>query len=340
MTYEGLLNIILPEDRGAMRAGVQQSLESNTIYNVQYRVVWPDKSIHWVQVAGLPNYDEKGTPVKMVGVSTEITRQKLFEQELGRQVQERTSEIAQKNIELAKMNDELTSFAYVSSHDLQEPLRKIQTFAGRISDTEGGKLSEGGRQMFEKMTNAAARMRRLIDDLLAYSRLNNSDHALELIPVTPLLDEVAEDMKELMQEKQASLQIGVMCEMPVIAFQFRQLFSNLLSNSLKFASPHRAPQISVKSNIEKGSTLLSMGLSDKTNYCHITYRDNGIGFDPEHSAKIFEVFQRLHTNGVYEGTGIGLAIAKKIVENHHGAITASSEPDKGVTFDIYFPMGE
>jgi len=250
----------------------------------------------------------------------------------------KTEELLKKqNEELAKMNIELKSFAYISSHDLQEPLRKIQTFSGRILEKEYSNLSESGREYFNRMNDAAKRMQTLIKDLLDYSRMGNEERMFEHTDLTKIIQEIKEELHEEIQVKNATIKADEMCFANIIPFQFRQLLYNLISNSLKFSAPQRASIIEIKSTISKGSTFRNPQLQTDANYCHISIQDNGIGFDTQYKDRIFEVFQRLHGIEKYKGTGIGLAIVKKIIDNHNGFITAEGEINKGATFDIYIP---
>lgn len=245
--------------------------------------------------------------------------------------------IQQKNMELEKMNKELQSFAYISSHDLQEPLRKIQTFAARITEKEENNLTDYGRDMFNRMQDAAKRMQILIQDLLAYSRTNTAERKLETTDLNQILEDIKQDFKEELKEKQATIETDHLDVVDIIPFQFRQLMNNLISNSLKFSDPNRPLRIQISSEMAHGKDLNNENLSPQTKYCHITVSDNGIGFEQQYSQKIFEVFQRLHAKHEYSGTGIGLSIVKKIVDNHHGVITAIGELNVGATFDIYLP---
>lgn len=248
--------------------------------------------------------------------------------------------VRQKNTELEKMNKELQSFAYISSHDLQEPLRKIQTFASRINQMEENNLSEPGKNMFIRMQVAANRMQTLIQDLLAYSRTNVTEYRFELTDLNQIIAEVKEDLEEELLEKQAIIKTGVLFHVAVIPFQFRQLLVNLISNSLKFIKPETLPIVEISSAIGFGKEFPNPKLSPEILYCHIRVSDNGIGFEQQYNEKIFEVFQRLHGKHEYIGTGIGLSIVKKIVDNHHGYIDANGEPRKGATFNIYLPAPE
>ncbi len=247
--------------------------------------------------------------------------------------------------ELIIANKELVAFTYISSHDLQEPMRKIQTFAGRLLETEHQNLSETGQDYFKRMQSAANRMQLLLTDLLAFSRVNSGELKFETTDLKSLVEEVENDFKERIEAIHATFEIKQLGTATIVPIQFRQLIQNLLGNALKFSKPDKAPHIIVGSKIAKGSELSiekmmtsqQTSLSPEKSYCHITFSDNGIGFEPEFKEQIFEVFQRLHSKSEYEGTGIGLAIVKKIVENHNGIITATSELDKGATFDIYIP---
>ncbi len=248
--------------------------------------------------------------------------------------------------ELIIANKELVAFTYISSHDLQEPMRKIQTFAGRLLETEHQNLSETGQDYFRRMQSAANRMQQLLKDLLAFSRVNSGELKFETTDLKSLVEEVENDFKETIEKANATFEIHDLGKANIVPIQFRQLIQNLLGNALKFSKPDKAPHIVVSSKIGRGSELYKekmmalqqlKKLSPDRSYCHITFTDNGIGFEPEFREQIFEVFQRLHSKKDYEGTGIGLAIVKKIVENHNGIITATSELDKGATFDIYIP---
>jgi PAS domain S-box-containing protein len=247
-------------------------------------------------------------------------------------------ELVEKNRELETMNQDLSSFAYVSSHDLQEPLRKIQTFAARISEIEGEKLSEKGKDYFQRMQNAALRMQTLIEDLLSYSRTNTAEKKFEMTDLNQLLKEVQSELAETIDEKKAVIQASPLPILNVIPFQTKQLLSNILSNALKFSKADEPPRINITTDLVKGKNTKNSHVDQNRSYRHIAIRDNGIGFEPEHTQKIFEVFQRLHGRSEYSGTGIGLAICKKIMDNHHGLITAESELDQGATFHLYFPV--
>ncbi|MCY7293178.1 MAG: PAS domain-containing protein, partial [Ferruginibacter sp.] len=247
--------------------------------------------------------------------------------------------------ELSIANKELLAFSYISSHDLQEPLRKIQTFASLIAEQEYEVLSAKGKDYFYRMEESAKRMQTLIEDLLAYSRTNVTDRNFVKTNLNEIVDEVMNDMSDLLQQKNATLQLLGVCEIDIIPFQMRQVMNNLISNAIKFTTPSVTPNIIIVCKIDTAenfvkeiSILSSEKLSAKKQYCRITFKDNGIGFDPQYKDKIFEVFQRLHGKESYAGTGIGLAIVKKIVQNHNGVITAEGKLNEGSTFSIYLPV--
>jgi PAS domain S-box-containing protein len=251
-----------------------------------------------------------------------------------------TSAIEQKNKDLEEMNRELASFSYVASHDLQEPLRKIQMFSKRILEKEIEMLSANGKEMFNRINNASGRMQQLILDLLTYSRTNTSEKYFEKTDLNVLVQQVKNELTEKLNEVHATVEISDLPKLKVIPFQFHQLFTNMLSNSLKFVNHQIQPHILIKADIVEGNKIQDADLPGQKKYHRIAIMDNGIGFEPTHNHQIFELFQRLHARSEYEGTGIGLAICKKIVENHNGTITASGQPGKGATFTIYLPTDE
>jgi light-regulated signal transduction histidine kinase (bacteriophytochrome) len=254
-----------------------------------------------------------------------------------RELAEQNEEIEKQANELRNANKELEAFTYVSSHDLQEPLRKIQTFIAILLETEEQNLSEQGKHNFQRVRLAAERMRQLIESLLAFSHTNTTERTFEDTDLNAILEDVKNELKDRIESKSAVIEASDLGFVKIIPFQFTQLMQNLISNALKFSKPDVPSRIVIKCNMIKGTELKMAKLSPDKSYCHISFKDNGIGFAPHFSERIFEVFQRLHNRDAYEGTGIGLSIVKKIVENHNGVITANGEVMKGATFDIYIP---
>jgi signal transduction histidine kinase len=266
-----------------------------------------------------------------------LVKERAFTEELEKRIKERTAELEEKNEVLVRMNAELQSFTYISSHDLQEPLRKIQTFVSRIDQTESEYLSESGRELFTKLKGSAERMRMLINDLLTYSHADVSEQEFEVTDLNAILSSVKEDLEEELLERKAIIEAAELCHAPVIPFQFRQMLYNLISNSVKYASPERPSKIKVYAQMIPASAIIHDFQPVGNDYYHIHVIDNGIGFDPVYKEKIFEVFQRLHHRSSFSGTGIGLAIVKKIVENHNGKIYAEGKLNEGAAFHIYLP---
>jgi PAS domain S-box-containing protein len=277
--------------------------------------------------------NRKGQVIGFSHITRDLTESRKKDEE----IREYTRRLEQKNIELEKKNKELASFAYVSSHDLQEPLRKIQTFADRILDLDEDNLSGAGRDYFKRIESSAGRMQQLIRDLLDYSRLNSPGERCEMHDLKSIVNEVKHDFIEEIRACRAEIEVQDMCKIPVMAFQFRQLVRNLLSNALKFADPSRPPHIKIRSEMVSGDHVKIESVNQSERFCHIIFSDNGIGFEPRFNNQIFEVFQRLHGQEHFPGTGIGLAICKKIVENHNGVIEAQGMPDTGATFHIFLP---
>jgi signal transduction histidine kinase len=238
--------------------------------------------------------------------------------------------------ELMIAHKELESFHYISCHDLQEPLRKIQVFISRIVNKEV-KSPGKAREYLYKIEKAALFMQTLLSDLLEYSSINSDEKKFEYIPVKPIIKKIIEDFKETIHAKKAVVEITSSCDARIMPLQFRQMMHNLMDNSLKFSNPEKKPHIHIDCRVLKHSETIGLRLSSEKQYCHITIADNGIGFDPQYKDRMFNIFQRLNDKTQYEGTGIGLAIVKKIVENHNGIITTNGELNKGARFDIYLP---
>ena len=247
----------------------------------------------------------------------------------------------QQNISLLnKTNQELEQFAYVASHDLQEPLRKISTFSDRLQMKYSEALPADANQLIERMVSAVSRMRVLINDLLIFSRAGRlTPESIKPVNMNEMLQEVISDLEVTLEEKNVLVKYD---QLPVIEgsdTSFHQLFQNLLANSIKFASPARRLEINIHHQIMTGIEL-GIGKENRSNdvFCRISLEDNGIGFDQAHADRIFLIFQRLHGISEYSGTGIGLAICKKIVDSHNGFIQAHGVPDKGATFVVILPL--
>lgn len=261
---------------------------------------------------------------KWVGTFTDIHDQKEVNETLEAKVHERTEELIAKNKELEASNHELQQFASVASHDLKEPLRKIQIFSTIVKDRHLNG-SEQAEDNMGRIIEASQRMTGLINDLLNYSRLS-IDTLFEEVDLKQIIEEIVKDLEFTIEDKKATITVSEVPTIQAVPGQMRQVFQNLLSNSLKFAKPSLQPEINVS------AVLLPNDM------CRIVVKDNGIGFDEQYLDRIFTIFQRLNARESYEGTGIGLAIVKKIIEKHGGTITAKSQPGDGAAFIIELPV--
>ncbi|WP_278010351.1 sensor histidine kinase [Flavobacterium gyeonganense] len=246
-------------------------------------------------------------------------------------------ELEKSNDALKHSNHELAQFAYVASHDLQEPLRKIQIFAGLLKD---GKSSMAPETIVSKIASSSARMSMLISDLLAFSRLLNPEKSFKPVNLNLVIKDLWNDFEIAAQEKNATLIVESLPVVNASKLQMNQLFYNLMSNALKFTKAGTRPEINI--NVETvARTYLENITRDaivSDNYYHITFTDNGIGFEKDYENQIFEIFKRLHEQHIFPGSGIGLALCKRIVMNHQGVMYAESEPNKGTKFHIFLPV--
>jgi light-regulated signal transduction histidine kinase (bacteriophytochrome) len=233
---------------------------------------------------------------------------------------------------LERSNRELQEFAYVASHDLQEPLRKIEAFGDRLNKRYGALLPDEGKMFVERMQNAAERMRRLINDLLSYSRVVTKANPFVKVDLKDVLSGVLSDLQIRLDETKGEIRIGDLPTIDADTTQMRQLFQNLLSNALKFKKADVSPVIDITARI------VAVDAEWGGDVVEITIADNGIGFDNAYKDQIFKIFQRLHGRLEYEGTGVGLATVRKIVERHSGSIDANGVPGEGATFTIQLPL--
>ena len=334
------VDVVHPDDLAVVYAGFGKALEQQTGFALEYRVInHATSKFEWFKVLGVPKFEE-GKMVGFIGTAMNIDKQKSFADQLREEVSSRTKQLADSNLKLEEMNKELQSFAYISSHDLQEPLRKIQMFSEVLMEKEYDKLSSSGKTKFEKIQSAAYRMQSLINDLLSYSRTDTEKRVFETIDLKNLVDDVKNDLGEELSKKGGTITLKNSIEIEVVKFQFRQLMYNLLSNSIKYSRSDVAPVVTVETEIITNAKSIDENLLNNKEYVQITITDNGIGFEEQFSKKIFEVFQRLHSKQEYVGTGIGLAIVKKIVQNHLGSISAEGIPGEGSVFKILVPKNQ
>ncbi|AWK07455.1 PAS domain-containing sensor histidine kinase [Flavobacterium crocinum] len=332
----GWLQVVHPDDREENVKLWMESVKTGHDFLFVHRFKRYDGEYRWQLSRAVAQLDEFGKISMWVGTSTDIEDQKNFTNQLEEQIIDRTTQLEIQNRDLVNMNIELQSFAYISSHDLQEPLRKIQTFASRLNELDDQNISANAKTYLSRIEISARKMQTLIQDLLTYSRANSADRVFTTVNINDILDEVISDFSEKIEEKKAKVEFHDLGEAVLIQFQFRQLLHNLVENALKFSRNGIPPRVQISVTEVNGSAIPNAEFKDKI-YHHLKVSDNGIGFDMEYKEKIFEVFQRLNTESEFKGTGIGLAIVKKIVENHKGFVTVSSEKDKGSTFNVFIP---
>jgi len=267
---------------------------------------------------------------KMVGavvIFKDITERKRTEEALAR-----------KASELARSNAELEQFAYVASHDLQEPLRKIRAFGDRLRGKVEAANLQDGRDYLARMQNAAARMQTLINDLLTFSRVISTTQPFVPVDLGAMTKEVLTDLEVRIEQTKAKVEVGTLPTIDADPLQMRQLLQNLIGNALKFQAPNAQPFVKIEAQIVKVPFAGGADDSPDAEVCELTVQDNGIGFEEKYSEKIFAMFQRLHGRNEYEGTGVGLAVCRRITERHSGSIQAKSKPGEGATFIVTLPV--
>ncbi len=295
----------------------------------------------------VPIHDEAGDIFRWFGTGTDITEQLLARKAEARAIREqvareaaeqREEQLRRHAAELERSNRELQDFAYVASHDLQEPLRKISTFTDLVLEDYGKVLDGDGRSYLERVQMAAVRMSRLIKDLLTFSRVETKGRPFEEIDLNEVLREVLTDLEVLLDDTGGTIDVGPLPIIEADPMQMRQLFQNLIGNALKFHRQDEAPAVSIRASYVDPEKLDDDDAGEGEKRCRIEVADNGVGFEEKYLDRIFSPFQRLHGRSEYEGTGIGLAICRRIAERHEGSITARSKPGMGSTFVVELPV--
>jgi len=313
----------------AFREEVSQTVDlvyqtGRAVKGIEYQVLRQDGTSLYVETSASLARDAADQPIGIHGIMRDVTTRKQAEQFL----------IERKSLE--RSNRELEQFAYVASHDLQEPLHKIKAFSERLKSKFGASLGNDGRDYLERMLNASDRMQMLIDNLLDLSRVTTKVESFSAVDLTKVAREVLADLEAQVEQTQARVDLGDLPTLEADPLQMRQLLQNLISNALKFCRPPNKPDIQVFSRASSAQRVIpglgSVALVD------IIVQDNGIGFDEKYLDRLFQPFQRLHSRGEYAGTGIGLAICHRIVERHGGRIVARSVPGQGSTFTVTLPV--
>lgn len=331
----GWASIIHPSDYSGFNKDLNNAVTRQIPFSGQFRFKErSDGGYLWHFMSLIPLKSDKQSVTRWTGFIVDIDAQKKIEQTLKNnkelhsaqeQLYQNQEELQQKVIELNRSNHELEQFAHLATHDLQEPLRKLFFYSDLLKKKYAAKIDAAGIGVLNNMTNAATRMRELINDLLSYSRLQKQDVTFETVKLNDVIAEVIRDLDLPIKEKNAAIEV---CEFPDITgnlLRLRQLFNNLISNSLKYSRPGVPPRIQITMTTDQSNIT-------------IVVKDNGIGFEEKHSEKIFGLFERLHTRDQFPGTGIGLSICRKIAELHHGKISASSVLNEYARFDITLPL--
>ncbi|MEP6738282.1 MAG: ATP-binding protein [Chryseolinea sp.] len=352
LTRKQYASRIHPDDIETRRIAHELSLESGVL-QYEARILWSAGGSHWVKVNGTVLYDNERKPIRLIGIAQDINDEKHFYSELQRQVQERTEELQAVNEEIAATNEELSEsnhllveankdleqFNYAASHDLQEPLRKIQTFINLLIDGDRIRNEDSDRDYLTKISNSATRMKSIIDDLLSYSHNTIKDHDHVTVDLNDVIKNVLEDLELVVRNKNALIELDELPKIKAIPTQMHQLFLNLISNALKFSKASISPMVNIRTRLLTNEDIVSYrNLDQQWDYFEVSVSDNGIGFSEKYAEYIFGLFKRLHTKSTYSGTGIGLTLCKKIARNHHGEIYAKSEEGVGTKMIVLLPV--
>lgn len=318
------LKFVHPDDLEFVKQNTRNILNDNDLPPFTYRIIRKDSEIRYFRSLGRIVNIASGNKT-FIGTTSDVTEE-VYAKNL----------VEERNRELESSNKELTAFNYIASHDLQEPLRKIEIFMSRLVSKDYANLSAAGQQYVASIQSSANRMRVLIKDLLHFSRINKAEKIFEEADLNYLLETAKHELAPTIEEKKARIESNELPTLNVIPFQIQQLFINLLSNSLKYSKENSSPIIEINCEMIDANEVEILP-DNNIKYYKITFKDNGIGFEQEYAAKIFILFNRLHNKNEYQGTGIGLAICQKIVENHKGFIVAKGELNVGSTFTVYLP---
>lgn len=329
---EGWTSVVHPDDVKVTLSRWMESVKTNKVYQHAARFRRFDGEYRWHLSRAVPVYATKQNILMWVGTSTDIHDQILLAENLEKKVKERT-----RSLEAA--NTELEQFAYVSSHDLQEPLRKIQTFSELVKDNSYEGMDDLSKKYMDKIITTATRMSKLLKDLLNFTKLHHHE-ATTRVDLNEIIGGIGEDLELPIAHNGAIIKVDGLPTVEGHASQLKQLFYNLINNALKFRKPDVCPVVQIHSHLIVPDTIPEdWSLSRDRPYWHIVVKDNGIGFEQKYADQIFTIFQRLHGRATYEGTGIGLAICRKVVSNHDGYIYAVSSPGNGAAFNIVLPAG-
>jgi len=319
-------SFVYPGDLVQMQEETKRSIETGTDLNIDFRIITAKGNVKIIHCLARTLKNSDGKPVKFAGSLRDVTADRSAEEDLKSKVKE-----------LYHSNKELEEFAYIASHDMQEPLRKITTFSDRLSEKYKDVLTGDGAMYLSRMIASAENMRLLINDLLEFSRISKTEQPFEPVNLNNILRQVKTDLELTIEETGTIINNPLLPVVDAITSQMKQLFSNIISNAIKFQKPGTTPEITIEIFILTDVEKLKYELHPGTEYYKLQFTDNGIGFENEYATRIFQVFQRLHGKSEYPGSGIGLAICKKIVEYHHGIIFAENMDGTGARFVFIIP---
>jgi len=311
-SFSTILNVVHPDDHEKVKEAIQKTLQFGEDFKIEMRTIWQDGTVHWVYSLGKLSYDPQGKPKEIIGIAINTTPSRIAEQELQETLKR-----------LKRSNAELEQFAYVASHDLQEPLRMITSFLQLLQRRYEHQLDSDAHEFIQFAVDGATRMQEMVNDLLAYSRIERKTGKFEDVNTEDILKQITFDSQLLIEENNADISYD---NLPVVRADYPQMvqvFQNLLSNSIKYNDQKR-PKIHISAEKRDNDWVFKV-------------EDNGIGIDPKHGERVFKIFQRLHARDEYNGTGIGLAIVKRIINRHGGAIWYDSQPGQGATFYFNIP---
>lgn len=327
-----------PDDVAISAQSFETAFSEKKPFVIEYRLRRYDGEYRWILARAKPDFTLEGQFTGYIGTCVDIHEQRILKQELEKHVEQRTHALLEANLDLERTNAELEQFAYVASHDLQEPLRKILTFINRMQRGHEDEFPLESKKYFDKINDASNRMIRLIDDLLNFSRIARLGKRYVKTDLNIILQNILVDLDLLIADKKNTITIDKLPVIHAIPLQMTQLFYNLLTNALKFIVPDRGSEVHISSRLMTKEERVAQKLSGEFEiYYDITVQDNGIGFKQEYAEQIFTIFQRLHDRSQYSGTGIGLALCRKIVTNHNGKIFAEGRENEGATFHILLP---
>lgn len=315
------------EDVANVKEAVARSLQQKVPYRIEFSITTPSGQHRRIYAENHMKFNSTGELLEYSGIIKDITENYQYKKALELKIDE-----------LNKSNENLQEFVYIASHDLQEPLRKVATFIDRFNLKYGSNLKEDdAKDYIKRIVSSVKNMQTLLEDLLSFSRISFSDKKFERISLDKILGEVLEDLEVKIEETKSKVDCYNLPELFVYPTQIRQLFNNLIGNSIKFTKKGESPHIWITTSKATSKEYPDVPLRKDTRYAVVTIRDNGIGFEHEYSKQIFKLFQRLHGKSEYSGSGIGLSICKKIMDNHNGFITAHGVPGHGSTFTMFFP---